>query len=170
MRYNKMKNISDFAIKDLKSNKKMTVSIILAIIISVVLINSVITLALSYQEYMINISRSKENWEARFSNIPYSVAKEIAEDENIKETSFYQRLGISEEDFCRKDINREVKFDVRAYDENALKNANVHITEGRLPENSNEILLSLSIRKNNILKQKINIGDKFKVTLNRKNA
>jgi len=98
----------------------------------------------------------------------------VIEDENIKEASFYQRLGISEENFSEGITifggNREVKFDVRAYDENALKNANIHITEGRFPENSNEILLSLSIRKNNILKQKINIGDKFKVTLNRKNA
>ena len=134
------------------------------------LVTTVFTLFSSYQEYMVNTERSKENWEARFSNIPYSVAKEIAEDENIKETSFYQRLGISEEDFCRKDINREVKFDVRAYDENALKNANIHITEGRFPENSNEVLISLSVSKNNMLKQKINTGDKLKVTLNRKIA
>ena len=138
------------------------------------LVTTVFTLFSSYQEYMVNTERSKENWEARFSNIPYSVAKEIAEDENIKETSFYQRLGISEENFSKSITvfggNREVKFDVRAYDENALKNANIHITEGRFPENSNEVLISLSVSKNNMLKQKINTGDKLKVTLNRKIA
>ena len=137
------------------------------------LVTTVFTLFSSYQEYMVNTERSKENWEARFSNIPYSVAKEIAEDENIKEISFYQRLGISEENFSERDrgfgIKSEVKFDVRAYDENSLKNANIHITEGRLPKNSSEILLSLSVDKNNMLKQKINTGDKFKVTINREN-
>ena len=139
------------------------------------LVTTVLILFSSYQEYMVNTERSKANWEARFSNVPYSVAEEIAKDENIKEVSFYQRLGISEENFGITNINPDefnistkIKFDVRAYDENALKNTNIRITEGRLPENSDEILLSLSASKNNMLAQKINIGDKFKVTLRRK--
>lgn len=111
------------------------------------------------------MTRSNGNWEARFSNISYNLAKEIAKDKNIKEISLYQRLGVSDENYSDEE-SVTVKFDVRAYDENALKNANIHLTEGVLPRNTGEILLSLSAANNNLLHEKIKIGDKFKVMIN----
>ena len=41
----------------------------------------------SYQEYMINSTRIKKNWEAEFSNITYEQAKEVEKDKNVKEIS-----------------------------------------------------------------------------------
>ncbi|MCI9365766.1 MAG: hypothetical protein HFJ54_04070 [Clostridia bacterium] len=158
MRYNKMKNISDFAIKDLKSNKKMTVSIILAIIISVVLINSVITLALSYQEYMINISRSKENWETRFENIQYENINYIESNDNIKEIAIVQNLGISEQSY---DGFIPTMIHLKAYDTNAMKNLSINLKKGRLPQKTNEIIITENLE--------LQIGDKLEATINGKN-
>ena len=58
-----MNNIYSIAIKELKSNKKMTLIMITGIIVVTILINSIATLALSYQNYIVNLSRNKENWE-----------------------------------------------------------------------------------------------------------
>lgn len=121
---------------------------------------------------MVNISRSESNWEARFSNITYAEACEIEKDKNVNEISIYQKLGVSDENFAKPtsglDLVSTTKFDVRAYDENAFKNSNIYLTEGRFPENSNEILISLDADKNKGLTEKLETGDKLKVTLNGK--
>ena len=57
------------AIKEIIYNKKMTAIMIICIIIVTMLITSVNILTSSYQDYIINLSRSRENWEANFSNV-----------------------------------------------------------------------------------------------------
>lgn len=111
---------------------------------------------------MINIVRSNGNWEARFSNITYEQALEIAKDENIKEISISHKIGMTEE----LGKNGSKKIDIRAYDENSLKNANIHITEGRLPENSNEVIVSLTASNNANLIEKINLESVVEFTIN----
>lgn len=130
-----------------------------------ILIVVILILFSNYQEYMVNLTRNKGNWEARFSNIYYNQAKIIESNEKIREISIYQKLGITEENFS-KDEMFTIKFDVRAYDKNALKNANIHIFEGRLPEASDEILLSIDTGISNMFYEKVNIGEKVKVTIN----
>lgn len=104
---------------------------------------------------MINTVRSNGNWEAKFSNITYAQALEIAKDDNVKEISLSHKIGITEE----LSKNGSTKFDIREYDKNSLRNANIHITEGRLPENTNEVIVSLTASINANLIEKINVGD-----------
>ena len=101
----------------------------------------------SYQEYMINSTRIKKNWEAEFTNITYEQAKEVEKDKNVKEISIVKKIGITEENFAdnyNEMFKSTKKYDIRAYNENALKNAKIIIKQGRLPENSKEILISQS--------------------------
>ena len=90
-----MKNILELAIKELKSSKKMVIAMIVGIVIVTILINSITTLALSYQEYIVNLSRSKENWEAKIENVPYRDVEVIEKSENVKQISIVKYLGIS---------------------------------------------------------------------------
>ena len=85
---------------------------------------------------MVNIVRNKGNWEAKFTNITYEQAKEIEGNSNISEISIYHKVGVAS-------IPNEfmVEVDVRAYDKNAIKNARLNLIDGRLPENSNEIVI-----------------------------
>jgi putative ABC transport system permease protein len=94
----------------------------------------------SFQEYMINIVRNKKNWEVQFTNIKYLDAIKIKEDINTKEISIFSKIGISEP-FIDNGFFK-IHLDVRAYDRNALKNENLCIIEGRLPENSREIVIA----------------------------
>lgn len=111
---------------------------------------------------MINIVRYEKNWEAQFSDIKYSDALEIAKDENIKEISIYQNLGLSAEDFS--DVEEHIKLiNVRAYDKNALINSNIQLLSGRLPENQNEIVISVN---HNAKYPFRNLNDKLELTIN----
>lgn len=113
---------------------------------------------------MINIVRNNKNWEAEFSNIKYVDALEIAKNENIKEISIYQKLGLSAEDFgfTVESTKFEKKFNVKAYDNNALKNSNIKLLEGRLPKNPSEIIIS-SCKRNSSIKK---LNEKIELTLN----
>lgn len=161
-----MKIETKLALSYLKRNKRRSIVIIIGIIIQTILLTSSLILISSYKEYMVNTARSKGNWEARFSNITYEDALQIAADKNTKEISLSQKIGITQN--LRKDDFGEIKFDLRSYDENALKNSNIHIVEGRLPKNSNEVIISITASYNNNLIEKVIVGEKLKLTINNK--
>lgn len=150
-----MNKLSMLSIKDINSNKKMTITIILSIIVVTILINSITTLALSYKEYIVNLSRSKNNWEAKFENVEYENIKYIEEDKNIKETSIIQDIGISNESYS--DVYT-LLLHIKAYDYNAMNNLNINLKEGRLPQNSNEIIINENMN--------YKIGDSINATIN----
>ncbi len=128
------------AMKYLIKNKRRSLITLIAIIITTILVTTVLAVLASYQKYMVNVERSDKNWEAEFTYIPYSKVKEIAKDENIKEVSIYYDFGESEN--ISEVAILPVMIHLRAYSENALKNANLKLLEGRLPQNSNEVIVS----------------------------
>ena len=126
------------------------------------LVSLVLILLSSYQKYLVNIERNESNWEAEFVDIRYEDALKIKEDKNIKEISIYYDYGVSIEDNTENTLMYNEKFNVKAYDDNAIKNSNVILTEGRLPENSDEVVVSEGHFQNN------KIGDKINITLEEK--
>lgn len=134
-----MNNLLKLATKELKSNKKMVFSILLSIILVSILINSITTLALSYQDYVVNLCRNKGNWEAQFIQIPYDKLTVLESDERIKEISLIEDLGI----FSYNDNSQEL-LHIKAYDSNTMKNMPILLKEGNLPQSSNEILVNES--------------------------
>ena len=160
-----MKITTKLAIKYTVKNKKRSLYTILGIVIATVLITTVVILLSSYQQFLANSVRNRKNWEAEFKNITYSDSLKIENDKNIREISRSRKLGTSEENFGTVVA---IKLDVHELDKNALKNSNIKLIEGRLPENSNEIIISESTK--NIMSNENNVkgkvGDKVNITLN----
>lgn len=131
--------------------------------LSTILVVATFIILTSYQEYETNIMRSSRNWEAEFKNIKYSDALEIAKDENVKEISIIQRLGICEENFFgdSQTSGASLRILVSAYDENAIKNCHVVLTEGRLPEREGEIVIH-----DGDISAHSSVGDVVELTLN----
>lgn len=152
-----MKNILELAIKELKSSKKMVIAMIVGIVIVTILINSITTLALSYQEYIVNLSRSKENWEAKIENVPYRDVEVIEKSENVKQISIVKDLGISEESYSEWFTDL---LHIKEYDENALKNLEIKLKKGRLPQNTKEIIVNEDMT--------FEVGDTIDTTINNK--
>lgn len=146
------------AIKEMIYNKKMTAIMIICIIIVTMLITSVNILTSSYQDYIINLSRSRENWEANFSNVEFKNINYIENDENIKEISIVKDLGITEESYS-KDLTE--RMHIKAYDVNALKNLEINLKEGELPQNTDEIIINEDMT--------FEIGDQIEATIGKDN-
>ncbi len=162
-----MKIINDLGIRYILKNKRKSMSIIFGIVIVTILLTTIITLISSYQQYLVQSVRSDKNWEIELTNIAYKDALKSLENSNIKEKSFTYKLGISEENFGKVFINR---LNVQAFDDNSIKNNNLKITEGRLPENSNELVVSeardIINNGKNESPTTIKVGDNIQVTLN----
>lgn len=149
-----MNNISSIAIRELKSNKKTTSIMIISIIVVTILINSIATLALSYQDYIVNLSRNKENWEIFFDNIEYDNVKYIENDKNVRQISVVQDIGVSDNSYSKGFTEL---IHIKAYDNNALENLSINLKKGRLPQASNEIVINEDMR--------FEIGDNITATI-----
>ncbi len=131
---------SKLSLQYIKVNKKRESIIAIGVIIATVLITTVLSIFTSFRQYMVNIERNDRNWEAEFKEILYCDALKIKEDKNIKEISLYYDYGVSENVFTIGDL--KYKIHLVAYDQNAIKNSSLKVTDGRLPNNSNEIAIS----------------------------
>lgn len=161
-------NISNvLGYKYVLKNQKKSLSVIISIAIATILVTTSITLLSSYQKYLVAGVRKEKNWEIELQNIHYSDYQKIVDYSNIKELSIYHKLGISEEDVSI-DSQTKILLDVREYDENALKNSNIKLLEGRLPTNSTELLISNSGKHILTSKSttKFAIGETVTLTLN----
>ena len=172
-----MKITSKLAINYIKKNKNKSKFLILGIALTMLIFIITFIVLGSYQEYIINIMRYERNYEAEFANITYENALEIAKDENIKEISIIQDIGTSEENFSNSSSQSGVasvmKINISAFDENAIKNNHIELTEGRFPANTHEIVLGGNIPTEGIfIEQNENdteyIGQKIGITINGK--
>ena len=150
-----MKITTKLALKYINKNKKRSISCIIGITLATILVTTIFAILSSFQEYMIDVERKDKNWEAEFISIPYSKVEEIAKDENIKEVSVYYEFGDSEDTLGLL----QERIYLVAYDQNALKNANLILIEGRFPENEDEIIVS-NYAVNNDTENPIYIGKK----------
>ena len=136
------------ALNYLKNNKKRTYILSACIIISTILITAILLLIDSYRECQISSIRQKANWEVGYNGITYEEACTLEKHTNVKEISVICDKGIikSESNINLNNINIDTSMKLVGYDNNALKNlVKNNITEGRLPENSSEIVCDENI-------------------------
>ncbi|MCI8481573.1 MAG: ABC transporter permease [Clostridia bacterium] len=122
----------------LKQNKKRTIVTIIGIILSGAMITAVASLAVSFQGFMLDMEISRNGaWEANFRNVKTEDIAEIVNDKRFSNVMLMVPVGMaknsySSDSFCY----------VKAYSKEALNKMKICLTEGRLPENENEIVLS----------------------------
>ena len=130
------------AINNLKRHKKSTLFTFIGLVLIAASIFSLIFLLLSYRQYRENAEREEQNWEARYSNLQKSEIEKIKNNENVKEVSIIKDSGTMEY-VMEANVATTEKLKLVSYDENAMKNMNLKIKEGHLPQNENEIVISL---------------------------
>ena len=130
------------------------------IMLATIIIVCVLIILSSYQVYLTNIIRFERDYEAEFKNIEYSNVEKIKEDKNIKEVSVIQKIGTAEEEMSKSE-GISTKINLIAYDKNSEKNNKLELIEGRMPNNTSEIVLSKQYYF-----QEINLGEEFELTIN----
>ena len=142
-----MNILKTLTLKNLKLNKKRTIVTIIGVMLLTALICAVSGLVTSTRQSMINAYKTYDgNYYERFENIPNNQLPYIEENEQVKDYFLTRGLGYAE----LKDSKNEDKpyVYVMEFDKKALENSGLKLTDGRMPENNNEIVISQSIIDN----------------------
>lgn len=142
-----MSILNKFTVKNLKLNKKRTIVTIIGIMLSTALICGVAGLVSSFKASLINWIKVQDgNYHVAFHDIPVEKLKYVSENQKVKNYYLVGDVGWANLEDSTNDYKPYVH--ILEYDNKALKNLGVNLTEGRLPENSNEIVISEHIITN----------------------
>lgn len=139
-----MKILNKISIKNLKLNKKRTISTIIGIILSVSLICAVSCLGISFRETLMeNAINETGYYHLNLINVNDSQIKDIENNRDIKDIYKIKRCGYAKLENSKNEDKPYVKLfsmDNTTFDKLKLK-----LIEGRFPTNSNEIIINKSI-------------------------
>lgn len=148
---------TSLTLRYLKENKKRTIVTIVGIILSTVLICGVGNIFESFMDYQIRETiASNGEFHATFNDIKKDDLDKITKSAGIFKSALSDNLGYAK--------LREEKLNlvqVRAFDNTAFKGYQIKLKEGKLPTNSNEIVLSE--RAMPLINKKI--GDKITLSI-----
>ncbi|MDO5555674.1 MAG: FtsX-like permease family protein [Clostridia bacterium] len=162
-----MNILSKFTIQNLKLNKKRTIVTIIGIMLSTALICGVAGLVSSFQESLINAEKQLDgNYHATFSNVAKENLKYVKDNNSVENYFLTNQIGWAKLE-SSKNENKPYLF-VLEFDKNALNNYGLKLLEGRMPENSNEVVISEHIKTN--ARVKLNIGDDITLNIGKRKA
>lgn len=156
-----MNVLNKFVFRNLKLNKKRTIVTIIGIMLSVSLIVCLASLVVSMVNTFITITSEAEGYQhTTFQKVDSDSVKYVTDNVNTNEYFLTTNLGYAS--FGESLNEYKPYFSVYAYDELALQKYGVSLSQGSLPTNSNEIVISSHIISN--AKANYEIGDT--ITLN----
>ncbi len=155
-----MNIVNTLTLRHIKTHKKRTILTIVAIIVSVAMVTAVFTSAISFIKYFQNSTLEVDgNWHVQFSDDDYSLHKPLfATDVNIEE--FAARSVCGRTSFGAND-DYSATSTVFCAEKNWFDMRNVAVSQGRLPENSHELLLTK--RAIDEFDLDVNVGEKITV-------
>ncbi|SDN97662.1 ABC transporter permease [Alkalicoccus daliensis] len=139
-----MNVINKLTIRHLKENKRRTLVTIIGTIISVAMITAVATLAVSFLDLLQRQTIADEGeWHVQYFNIDEAQAAAIEDDEETKEFILSGDRGYAH--FEESENFYKPYIYVRSLNQSGFENVPITLTEGRLPESPEEIVLSEEI-------------------------
>lgn len=160
-----MNLLNRLTIKNLKLNRKRTLVTIIGIILATALITGVATLVSSFRQSLIEMEKKQNgDYHYCFYDVPADELKYIENNRNVGDFYCTKNIGYS---LCNGSENEyKPYYYIKAYSDKALKNLDVNVVEGRLPENDNEILVSRHIITN--AKINIRVGDELSLKIGKR--
>ena len=147
--------------KNLFLNKKRTIVTIIGIMLSTALVCAVAGLVTSAQQTFVNLIKNTDgDYHISFSNVPQEQQKYITQNNAVDSYYITKELGYSKFESIQNEDKPYIY--VVAMNENAFDKGAYKLTEGRMAQNENEIVIPQHLIDNG--RVKINVGDK--ITLN----
>lgn len=136
-----MNVLTNLVKRNLILNKRRTIVTIISIILSCALIGGVATLIVSFQNFMQDIEREQNgNYHAVFNDVSIDKTKYIENNAYIEQAMESADLGYAV--LPNAANTYKPYFFVTSFNKAQFENMPLHLVEGRLPSNSNEILIS----------------------------
>ena len=146
--------LNKLTIKNLKLNKKRTIVTIIGIMLSVALITAVASMYASGIKSLIKYETLiKGDFHTAFYNVPISDIDKFVNNRNIEKLNITEGLGYAKID--SKNEDKPYAY-LKGFTKDALNNLSVRVVRGRLPENTNEIVIPTHLKTNGRLDLKLN--------------
>ena len=161
-----MNILTSLSIRNLKLNKKRTISTIIGIILSVALICAVASMGMSFQATLVeNATNQSGYWHLKLENVDDEGIKDIQNNRDVKDIFLIKTVGYS----ILKGSQNEYKPYARliSMNESAFKDLNFELVEGRFPTDNNEVVISQTIMTNGKVEYKI--GDTINLDVGTRN-
>lgn len=157
-----MNIVNKLTLRQLMLNKKRTLVTIIGTIISAAMITAVATLGLSFIDIMIRESiHQNGEWHARYLDVKKEQLEIVQSDSRIKKTILSRELGYSYLEGS-DNIHKPYLY-VMEYDKAGFENFPIELIQGRLPENSKELVISEAILTN--ARVPYQLGDRLKLSI-----
>ena len=146
--------LNKLTIKNLKLNKKRTIVTIIGIMLSVALITAVASMYASGIKSLIKYETLiKGDFHTAFYNVPTSDIDKFVNNRNIEKLNITEGLGYAKID--SKNEDKPYAY-LKGFTKDSLNNLSVRLVKGRLPENTNEIVIPTHLKTNGRLDLKLN--------------
>lgn len=150
------------AVQGLKKSRTRTVVTIIGVVLSAAMITAVTTFGISLLHYMADGAMKKYGaWHVAFTDVPSSFVQEQAGQRDVKDTTAIQNIGYAALE-GNKNPDKPYLF-ITGFSEKAFRTLPVNLISGRLPENSEEILVPGSVNAKSGVK--ISVGDKLSLAV-----
>lgn len=162
-----MNIVNKLTLRQLKMNKRRTLVTILGVIISVAMVTAVTVSVSSAIDLLKRVAISSEgNWHMRYHDMKAKDIAVLQEDENIDQVAVSYPIGYATLDNPRNS-DKPYLF-VRGYNAEGFELMPINLIQGRLPKDSNEIVIPEHLESSTGLTYKV--GDKIKLDLGQRYA
>lgn len=149
-----MNILNKFTSKNLKLNRKRTIVTIIGIALSTALICAVAGMVTSFQKTIVDLVKTQDgDYHISYSDIDNNQLKYIENNAEVESYFLTNQVGWAKAENSKNQY--KPYFSVLEYDKNALKNYGLKLIEGKMPQSSNELVISDHIRKNGMIDLKI---------------
>ncbi|KYG58494.1 ABC transporter permease [Planococcus maritimus] len=150
-----MNIVNKVTVRHLKENKRRSLVTIIGVIISVAMITAVATLGVSFLDLLIreDIDRNGE-WHVEYQEANTQQLQAIEQDANTEQL-IVTKDGFADLENSTTDSKHYLYF--RQFEAQGMEHFPIALTEGRLPENANEVVISETVNTNS--EQTYEIGD-----------
>lgn len=149
-----MNILTTLSIRNLKLNKKRTISTIIGIILSVALICAVASMGMSFQATLVENAKNQSGyWHLKLENVSDEEIKDIQNNRDVKDTFAIKICGYSILQGSQNDYKPYARL--ISMNESSFKDLHFELIEGRFPVNNNEVVISKTIMANGKVEYKI---------------
>lgn len=164
-----MNVLKRLALKNLKMNKKRTISTVIGIILSTALICGTATLVTSFQETLIRHAINETGYyHVKLNNITEDEAKDIEKNRDVDTNKILKTEHIGYGVLPKSKNESKPYVNLQSMDKKTFDALNLELIEGRFPENKNEIIVSKHIITNGEVELKI--GDKVSFDIGKRQS
>lgn len=161
-----MNIVNKVTLKALRKNKTRTIVTIIGVILSAAMITAVTTFISSMQALMVNsVIRSAGPWQASLDAIPWSVAREEAENGKLKTTGLRHEVGYA---MLEGSLNPSKPYlYIDELDSSAVGLYGLQLVSGRMPQTADELAIPEHVSTNGGVEFQIGdtltleIGDRY---------